>query len=161
RRRRQREALRARRAKARRVAPRCAPLSPDRLPDAPYYPDALGSRHDSTRAPEALLRAFTSGTIRVDTRTHRTSGKDSAGLGRKYGAALGVVNRLWPVPSLARRIRFRKGRRGRVAEWFKAAVLKTARGASPSWVRIPPRPPCGELRDWKIQRLRGRIPKPN
>ena len=29
---------------------------------------------------------------------------------------------------------------GRVAEWFKAAVLKTARGASPSWVRIPPLP---------------------
>jgi hypothetical protein len=28
-----------------------------------------------------------------------------------------------------------------VAEWFKAAVLKTARGASPSWVRIPPLPP--------------------
>jgi hypothetical protein len=32
--------------------------------------------------------------------------------------------------------------RGRVAEWFKAAVLKTARGASPSWVRIPPLPPA-------------------
>jgi hypothetical protein len=30
---------------------------------------------------------------------------------------------------------------GRVAEWFKAAVLKTAKGASPSWVRIPPLPP--------------------
>jgi hypothetical protein len=30
---------------------------------------------------------------------------------------------------------------GRVAEWLKAAVLKTARGASPSWVRIPPLPP--------------------
>jgi hypothetical protein len=30
-----------------------------------------------------------------------------------------------------------------VAEWFKAAVLKTARGASPSWVRIPPLPPNG------------------
>src|SRR5215204_5679863 len=30
---------------------------------------------------------------------------------------------------------------GRVAERFKAAVLKTARGASPSWVRIPPLPP--------------------
>jgi hypothetical protein len=28
-----------------------------------------------------------------------------------------------------------------VAEWFKAAVLKTARGVSPSWVRIPPLPP--------------------
>jgi hypothetical protein len=28
-----------------------------------------------------------------------------------------------------------------VAEWFKAAVLKTAVGASPPWVRIPPHPP--------------------
>src|SRR6185437_11401740 len=33
-------------------------------------------------------------------------------------------------------------RRGQVAEWFKAAVLKTAVGASPPWVRIPPRPPA-------------------
>src|SRR5690606_31691531 len=30
---------------------------------------------------------------------------------------------------------------GQVAEWFKAAVLKTAVGASPPWVRIPPCPP--------------------
>ena len=30
-------------------------------------------------------------------------------------------------------------RRGRVAEWFKAPVLKTGMGASPSWVRTPPR----------------------
>jgi hypothetical protein len=30
---------------------------------------------------------------------------------------------------------------GRVAEWFKAAVLKTAVGASSPWVRIPPLPP--------------------
>src|SRR4051812_25051907 len=30
---------------------------------------------------------------------------------------------------------------GRVAEWFKAAVLKTAVGSRPPWVRIPPRPP--------------------
>ena len=29
-----------------------------------------------------------------------------------------------------------------MAEWFKAAVLKTAVGASPPWVRIPPLPPC-------------------
>jgi hypothetical protein len=28
-----------------------------------------------------------------------------------------------------------------VAEWFKAAVLKTAERASVPWVRIPPRPP--------------------
>ena len=33
------------------------------------------------------------------------------------------------------------GGAGRVAEWFKAAVLKTAVGASPPWVRIPPLPP--------------------
>src|SRR5690349_3754023 len=30
---------------------------------------------------------------------------------------------------------------GWVAEWFKAAVLKTAVGASSPWVRIPPHPP--------------------
>src|SRR5690606_26000868 len=30
---------------------------------------------------------------------------------------------------------------GQVAGWFKAAVLKTAVGASPPWVRIPPCPP--------------------
>jgi hypothetical protein len=30
---------------------------------------------------------------------------------------------------------------GRVAEWFKAAVLKTAVRASVPWVRIPPLPP--------------------
>jgi hypothetical protein len=30
---------------------------------------------------------------------------------------------------------------GRVAEWFKAPVLKTGRGSAPSWVRIPPLPP--------------------
>src|ERR1044071_5519099 len=32
-------------------------------------------------------------------------------------------------------------RLGWVAEWFKAAVLKTAVGASSPWVRIPPLPP--------------------
>ena len=31
---------------------------------------------------------------------------------------------------------------GRVAEWFKAAVLKTAVGATLPWVRIPPLPPA-------------------
>jgi hypothetical protein len=30
---------------------------------------------------------------------------------------------------------------GEVAEWFKAAVLKTAVGSRPPWVRIPPSPP--------------------
>jgi hypothetical protein len=34
---------------------------------------------------------------------------------------------------------------GQVAEWFKAAVLKTAVGASSTWVRIPPCPPSGEV----------------
>ena len=36
--------------------------------------------------------------------------------------------------------------RGQVAEWFKAAVLKTAVGASSPWVRIPPCPPSIEDR---------------
>jgi hypothetical protein len=31
--------------------------------------------------------------------------------------------------------------RGRVAEWFKAPVLKTGVGETPPWVRIPPLPP--------------------
>ena len=30
---------------------------------------------------------------------------------------------------------------GRVAEWFKALVLKTSDGATYPWVRIPPLPP--------------------
>ena len=34
---------------------------------------------------------------------------------------------------------------GRVAEWFKAAVLKTAVGESLPWVRIPPLPPARGL----------------
>ena len=34
-----------------------------------------------------------------------------------------------------------------MAEWFKAAVLKTARGATLSWVRIPPLPPYNVLAD--------------
>ena len=38
-----------------------------------------------------------------------------------------------------------KGAVGRVAEWFKAAVLKTAVGASSPWVRIPPLPPFQSL----------------
>ena len=42
---------------------------------------------------------------------------------------------------LARLLKRRIHCDGRVAEWFKAAVLKTARGANPSWVRIPPLPP--------------------
>ena len=33
-------------------------------------------------------------------------------------------------------------RDGRVAEWFKAPVLKTGRGSRLSWVRIPPLPPA-------------------
>src|SRR5215211_9275354 len=39
---------------------------------------------------------------------------------------------------------------GRVAERFKAAVLKTARGASPSWVRIPPLPPLSRSKLFAI-----------
>src|SRR5205814_2638390 len=35
---------------------------------------------------------------------------------------------------------------GEVAEWFKAAVLKTAVGSRPPWVRIPPSPPIVEKR---------------
>jgi hypothetical protein len=35
----------------------------------------------------------------------------------------------------------RVGNSGQVAEWFKAAVLKTAVGGSSPWVRIPPCPP--------------------
>ena len=35
---------------------------------------------------------------------------------------------------------------GRMAEWFKAPVLKTGRGSAPSWVRIPLLPPiCSPL----------------
>jgi hypothetical protein len=37
-------------------------------------------------------------------------------------------------------------RAGWVAEWFKAAVLKTAVGASSPWVRIPPHPPNAAAR---------------
>ena len=51
---------------------------------------------------------------------------------------------------------------GRVAEWFKAAVLKTAVGATPPWVRIPPLPPGSRvLPRCSRQRLpeaNGRIP---
>jgi hypothetical protein len=34
-----------------------------------------------------------------------------------------------------------QARRGQVAEWFKAPVLKTGEGVSSPWVRIPPCPP--------------------
>ncbi len=34
---------------------------------------------------------------------------------------------------------------GEVAERFKAAVLKTAKGVTPSWVRIPPSPSAKEV----------------
>ena len=50
-----------------------------------------------------------------------------------------------PYTASARSVRSaecRSSTSGRVAEWFKAAVLKTAVGESPPWVRIPPRPPC-------------------
>ena len=46
-----------------------------------------------------------------------------------------------PAASMARVEGDRLVTSGRVAEWFKAAVLKTAVGATPPWVRIPPLPP--------------------
>ena len=51
-----------------------------------------------------------------------------------------------------------------MAEWFKAAVLKTAVGASSPWVRIPPCPPgkeaaayLGKLRDWAVRLWRDAV----
>src|SRR5690349_459166 len=34
---------------------------------------------------------------------------------------------------------------GEMAEWFKAPVLKSGMGASPSWVRIPLSPPARSI----------------
>src|SRR5690242_2305016 len=52
-------------------------------------------------------------------------------------AAQGRVNHfLFPAAA------FRRVRHGRVAEWFKAPVLKTGVGETPPWVRIPPLPPA-------------------
>jgi hypothetical protein len=45
----------------------------------------------------------------------------------------GVPGTRWPKSS------------GRMAEWFKAPVLKTGRGSAPSWVRIPLLPPAQAL----------------
>jgi hypothetical protein len=45
------------------------------------------------------------------------------------------------APTQAENSRKNKDEDGRVAEWFKAAVLKTAVGESLPWVRIPPLPP--------------------
>jgi hypothetical protein len=42
-----------------------------------------------------------------------------------------------------------------VAEWFKAAVLKTAERASVPWVRIPPRPPSYPLETADFRHLLG------
>src|SRR5690606_10691692 len=48
---------------------------------------------------------------------------------------------------------------GRVAEWFKAPVLKTGVGASPPWVRIPPLPPnTAECTLWRDIAADHRIP---
>ena len=44
-------------------------------------------------------------------------------------------------PCTKERTRSKRISSGEVAEWFKAAVLKTAVGASSPWVRIPPSPP--------------------
>jgi hypothetical protein len=48
---------------------------------------------------------------------------------------------------------------GWVAEWFKAAVLKTAVGSRPPWVRIPPHPPVRncERRAWPVSHRRQRL----
>ncbi len=47
---------------------------------------------------------------------------------------------------------------GQVAEWFKAAVLKTAVGESSPWVRIPPCPPITNFCELpKLPRASGRL----
>ncbi len=43
---------------------------------------------------------------------------------------------------------------GGVAEWFKAAVLKTVEGASLPWVRILPPPPFFVWRGGRVGRRR-------
>ena len=55
--------------------------------------------------------------------------EDSGSLGRQH-----VGSRSGPYAS-------RRGHNGRVAEWFKAPVLKTGVPARVPWVRIPPLPP--------------------
>src|SRR5687768_13422707 len=50
-----------------------------------------------------------------------------------------------------------KLRKGWVAEWFKAAVLKTAVGSRPPWVRIPPHPPEHQ-QNWHLQRQGPLVP---
>ena len=50
----------------------------------------------------------------------------------------------WPAggkPSSRAGLENLPGTWGRVAEWFKALVLKTSDGESRPWVRIPPLPP--------------------
>jgi hypothetical protein len=53
----------------------------------------------------------------------------------------------WKLDRILPNFRFALGyrlgisERGQVAEWFKAAVLKTAVDESLPWVRIPPCPP--------------------
>jgi hypothetical protein len=59
-------------------------------------------------------------------------------VGTKVGAAAAVLPEDATKKSLVKQIVIWSGR---VAEWFKAAVLKTAVGATPPWVRIPPLPP--------------------
>ncbi len=58
---------------------------------------------------------------------------------------------MWQPGCLQKWRRSRKSGLGRVAEWFKAAVLKTAEGASLPWVRIPPRPPEPLQRPFKYE----------
>src|SRR3546814_18291031 len=52
-----------------------------------------------------------------------------------------TVGRAGKVSLAAGRPHAMAAAQGQVAEWFKAAVLKTAVGASSPWVRIPPCPP--------------------
>src|SRR4051794_28196812 len=62
----------------------------------------------------------------------------TAWLCRRYAAS--DLKERWPIIGASD---------GWVAEWFKAAVLKTAVGASPPWVRIPPHPPS--LTEFELQ----------
>src|SRR3546814_10304638 len=64
-----------------------------------------------------------------------------------------AVGRAGKVSLAAGRSRVMAAGRGQVAEWFKAAVLKTAVAATLPWVRIPPCPPIPFSIDRKSTRL--------
>src|SRR5687767_6289942 len=69
---------------------------------------------------------------------------DAWGRGQhRHHGRRGLTPRKAPPLSRAGRVVYRVARRrGWVAEWFKAPVLKTGVGSRPPWVRIPPHPPC-------------------